>query len=480
MENEVTVINKTGLYIKENAFDLTEFENNLLEYLKQNDLPADSVLVPIQQRKVVFFNIANALEKLDSHQRKRSLYISKFLAAVTAGLFDAALNYLWDETISELRRRVSQYDLTYFYDNAVKNQEKRKRLKDAEDLDKIDDSELIHGAKEIGLVSELGFKHLDFIRFMRNWASAAHPNQNEISGLQLISWLETCINEVISLPLSNITVEIKKLLSNIKTNTITEEDAKQIGAFFNDLTQEQANTLAQGLFGIYTRPDTPVSVQENIHRLLPYLWEHIDETTKSQFGVRYGKFVANNDQREQELAKAFLEIVNGTSYIPEQLLAAEIEIALDNLLDAHRGLNNYYNEPFFARELSRLIGNTGKIPNEINRKYVLTLVEVFLTNGNGVAWNAEPIYLELMKLFDSNQALIAILSFYDSTISSRLQFSLCQRKYREMLDILKVKITSSAVLELIEEINNYAGPLENMKNDTRFKRKMESFRKIIS
>ena len=49
---------------------------------------------------------------------------------------------------------------------------------------------------------------LDNIKFMRNWASAAHPNQIELTGLQLISWLETCIKEVISLPLSNITIEI--------------------------------------------------------------------------------------------------------------------------------------------------------------------------------------------------------------------------------------------------------------------------------
>ena len=30
------------------------------------------------------------------------------------GLFDAALNYLWDELVSELRRRVAGFDLAYF------------------------------------------------------------------------------------------------------------------------------------------------------------------------------------------------------------------------------------------------------------------------------------------------------------------------------------------------------------------------------
>jgi hypothetical protein len=460
--------------------DLQRMENDLMIYLEEAGLPTSTVLVPVQQRIAVFRNIPDALEKLTQEVKGNSLYISKFVAAVTAGLFDAALNYLWDETINELRNRVVHYDINYFFDNAVSSQEKRKRLKDEADLNKIDDSELIHGSKEIGLISELGFKHLDYIRYMRNWASAAHPNQNELTGLQLVSWLETCINEVISLPLSTITIEIKKLLTNIRANNISEEEAKQIATFFQEFSQDQSNTLAQGLFGIYTRTNTPVQVRENIHRLLPYLWGLVEEDTKNLFGIKYGKLVANNDQEEQKHARAFLELVDAKSYIPDGLRAAEIETALDDLLSAHRGVNNYYSEPPLARELSRLVGDSSKIPEQVNKKYVLTLVEVFLTNGNGVAWNAEPIYLELIKQFDSNQALIAILSFDNKVISSSLQFSLCQRKFKELLEILKVKITSSPVLELIDEIQSFNAPLDKIKGDTRFKRKVETLQKIIS
>lgn len=47
---------------------------------------------------------------------------------------------------------------------------------------KLDDSELIQGADKIGLISDLGFRHLDYVKYMRNRASAAHPNQNQITG----------------------------------------------------------------------------------------------------------------------------------------------------------------------------------------------------------------------------------------------------------------------------------------------------------
>ena len=65
-------------------------------------------------------------------------------------LFDAALNYLWDETVFQLRKRVAIYDIEYFYDVAVTS-DKRKRLSGVEDLVKLDDMirnmKIVNGAE---------------------------------------------------------------------------------------------------------------------------------------------------------------------------------------------------------------------------------------------------------------------------------------------------------------------------------------------
>lgn len=481
MENkELLPMETSGKWVERPNYNshLREFESGLIRFLQQQGLPSNYILVPVDERITVFFNLEGVLSRIDEDQRGQSVYLSKFVAAVASGLFDAALNYLWDETIYQLRKRVAQYDISYFFDNAV-NAEKRKKLKDEEDLVKLDDAELIHGAREIGLISELGYKHLDFIKYMRNWASAAHPNQNELTGLQLISWLETCIREVISLPLTNAAIEIKKLLKNIKENSISESEARQIAVFFSNLTQEQVNNLAHGFFGIYVRQDTTAKARENIHLLLPYLWERVSEETRQQFGIKYGKFVANNEQAEQQLARRFLQIVSAENYIPDGLRAAEIKEAIENLLNAHRGYNNFYTEPPFARELKRLVGQYGNVPAEINKEYVLALVEVYLTNGNGVAWNAEPIYSSLIDEFDSDQALMAILSFSHPVIASKLQFNLCAKYFVKLIERMKAKVSAPAVKELIEEIQTYEGPLDRMKDDTRFKRKVDVLKKII-
>ena len=90
---------------------ISTFESSLMNFLAINGLPTQSILVPIQHRIAVFNNIGMVVDQVGMDRRTDSVYLSKFIAAVASGLFDAALNYLWDETISELRRRVGQYDL---------------------------------------------------------------------------------------------------------------------------------------------------------------------------------------------------------------------------------------------------------------------------------------------------------------------------------------------------------------------------------
>ena len=225
-ENNKLEVSKPVNYLDQ----LQDFEIGIVNFLEQHSLPTEKIFVAVPERFNVFKNLEGVIVQIDPQEKLQSLYLSKFIAAVASGLFDAALNYLWDETILQIRKRVVQYDLEYFYDNAVSG-DKRKRLNDESDLVKVDDYDLIKGAKEIGLISELGFKHLEFINYMRNWASAAHPNQNELTGLQLVSWLETCVREVISLPIPTLTIQIKQLLATIKTTTISDVDAQSIGIF---------------------------------------------------------------------------------------------------------------------------------------------------------------------------------------------------------------------------------------------------------
>ena len=140
-------------------------------------------------------------------------------------------------------------------------------------------------------------------------------------------------------------------------------------------------------------------------------------------------------------------------------------------------MNNFYKEPTFAYQLERLGGNN-RIPKQLDNKYVYTLVDAFITNGNGVCYDAEPIYIKLIKQFNQEQITIAVFLFMNEHISSMLQFPLCEKKYRELIKIMEEKNTSPAVFEVIKLIKEFRG-LSNMRKDTMIKQKMASYKTLI-
>lgn len=459
--------------------ELQTFETGLMTFIAQHGLPTQNVLVPVPERVKVFGNVEDVLALLDDDHKQKSIYVSKFIAAAASGLFDAALNYLWDETIHELRKRIIRYDLEYFFDLAVTNPDKRKKLSTEEDLARLDDNELIRGASEMELISELGFKHLDYIRYMRNWASAAHPNQNQITGLQLIAWFETCIKEVITLPETNTTAQIKTLLSNMKAHALDTAGAKQVSGFFVELTSDQSNNLMAGFFGIYTNESSLPLARDNVKLLAPFLWPFVGEPMRRNLGVKYGQFTANNDATKAKWAREFLDGVGAASYIPDSIRAAEIGTALEELLSAHRGFNNFHIEPSFARRLQSLVGEKGLVPSAIAGRYTEGLVEVYLTNGHGVAWSAEPTYQALLAKLDATQALLAVLSFRKMHITSKLQFELCKQKFREIVALARTKVTSPQGVDILSIIEGYKPPLQHMRSETKLMEKVNAITKSL-
>lgn len=343
--------------------DLEAFEGLMLASIDRLGLPTEGIIVDVREREKLLRNAEDALDRLDGEQRARASYISKMMMAASVGLFDAALTYLWDETISELRKRVAAFDVEYFFDLAETDPAKRKGLRTPEDLPKLDDSKLMEAASKIQLISDVGYKQLDHIRYMRNHASSAHPTEVTLTGLTLVAWLEVCIREVITLPHATVVAEIGRLLHNIKTNRMSQTEVDIAAASFDNLPPDQADNLAAGLFGIYNPPDATPDAQDNIRKLWPEFWPYVGEDKRIDFGVKLARFRANGDTDRATRARELLDLVDGTAYLADSERLAELSQALDDLLTAHEGWNNFANEPAVASRLQALVGKHGQVPD---------------------------------------------------------------------------------------------------------------------
>lgn len=461
------------------ATELARFEEVLLSQLGAAGLPTDGVVVPVEQRRRMLINLESALSDLPEDKLPSARYVSKMIAAVEVGLFDAALNYLWDETVSELRRRVAGYDLAYFFDIAMPSPDRRKGLSTEADLERVDDIDLLRAAREIGLINPVGHEQLDHIRYMRNYASAAHPNQVELTGLQLADWLETCIREVINLPYDPVTAEIRRLLKNIKQARLGHPEIREMAAFFDSLPGDRPDALAAGLFGLYTDPTSTPETSDNVRALWPELWPYVSDEARHGFGTKYARYMANAERAQAQGAGELLEMVSAQAYLPEPIRASRLADILDTLLGAHRGFNNFYNEPSPARALEAFVGDRGDVPASVNGQYTATLVEAFLSNGHGVAHAADPVYRRLLERLDSPQASLALRAIKHPTIAVKLQYPLCREQWGELLNILAPKLTRRSDRELLGAIQNYDGPLHRLPQAKNIQALLESQREHV-
>lgn len=471
--NEVLVQKPHHEIVIENV---NSFDYALNQFLKNLGLPQENVLVEVSQRNKVINNLSDTINIINSEQIGNSLYLSKFVAACGVGLFDAALNFLWDETVLNLRQKVSNFDLGYFFDSTISDQKKRNRFNNEEDLVNLADNELIEGCKKIGIISDIAYRHLDYIRDMRNWASAAHPNQSELTGLNLLNWLETCLKEVISKEPEQSAIETKRLLDNIKKNILTAQDAEPIKEHIERLSVDRVTSLLRAIFSIYTNTDTSVDTKNNIKFIAKKCWLIVSNEEKYKYGLKYNSFSVNADIERKKLAEEFLNIVGGNSFLPEDDLSLKISETLENLRNSHYGMNNFYNEPAHAKILSDYIPENGSIPKNIRYEYVKILVLVSIGNGWGVSNSAKPYYDEMVNKFQENEFKEFTNLLFDDEIISRLKHRNCSESFMNLAKSFYSKTGNTITQRALDLIaKSTPAQLPNLGKDSRFKDILKGF-----
>lgn len=109
----------------------------------------------------------------------RGPLLARMCVATSVGLFDGAINYIWNASIDNLRKKVRNFGYN------VVGQLLGKKFEEKDLLD-LKDSELLNLCLKINLISEDGFYFLGQCRDIRNNYSVAHPSDNLINDRELI------------------------------------------------------------------------------------------------------------------------------------------------------------------------------------------------------------------------------------------------------------------------------------------------------
>lgn len=452
--------NESLIEVKNNIQScISDFNGPFTQLLERYDLPTQGVLAKIGERQVVINAVEEIINKINSDKRKKSIYLTRFFASVAAGLFDGAISYIWNETIKCIREMVVNYDLEYFFKIAEEQYPRYKGINKKDDLSLIGDCDLLFVCNRMGLISNHVFEIFKFINMMRNHASAAHPNENEIGAFDLLSWLDNCVKYVINAKPNDNAIEVKRLLTNIRKSELSKEDLEYISDKVKNLPIIMIDDLLSSIFGMYTDIKVPANVISNIDGIAKAVWDVSSEEKKHSIGERFGFFRKNGEVSRKERTDIFLTKVDGISYKDEDSLSMEIRIELANLRDAHNSYNNFYNEYPFASRLKELIPISGEIPESVIPDWVKTIVVCYCGNGrgyrDGVDERAVVYYTEFIKNFKTKEIISLLKQMDNPDLLMDFNEQKVQARFKNLCEILRHNTSNVHVVRALDFLSNH-------------------------
>ena len=317
---------------------------------------------------------------------------------------------------------------------------------------------------------------------MRNHLSAAHPNENEIDGFEILGWLSNCLKYAITAKPDHSTVSVKRLLENIRTIVVPTTDVPVIITDIARLPQERIDDLIWTLFGMFTDVRLIAQARTNIQSLCKGIWDATTEDRKYEIGSRYGVFRKNADVPRKDLAQDFLTIVSGLKYKDDDSLAGELIDKLDNLKTVHFSWNNFYNESPIAASLGDSLPPNGSVPRAARSHWVKVICICVVGNGlgyrEGVDERAMQFYNHYLTLFTEAEIIDFLHLFNDPEFTSAFHLNKPDARLRKLAAYLGSKTTHVHIqkgLDLV--INGPQNKLDRIAPTTEFKNVLQQLPK---
>lgn len=336
----------------------------------------------------------------------RNELIAKMCVAVSVGLFDGALNYIWNAAILQLRQKIRNFGLAVVSDIIRKDFEENHLLE-------LQDSQLLELCLKLNIIDEDGYFFLDQCRSMRNNFSAAHPAKGTINDREFIMFLNRCVRYALAESGSLKGINIGKFISAIKGTRFKQQ---QLDFWKERLlqTHDAQRQLVIGMVhGIYC--DSAVAEQNRLNSLdiCCALRDNLSNSVKLILINNHTEYVAKGLTEKHTASSQFFEKLGLLSLLNQSEQHSIFYRAVERLWNIHNNINNFYNEPPFAEyllELSKQIA----IPETVQENLVKVIACCTVGNGYGVSNAAVTYYHQIIQSFSPKEIAILVRLATDS------------------------------------------------------------------
>lgn len=371
-------------------------------------------------------NLPRLLEMVPPESRDERMI--RLCVAVSAGLFDSAINYAWNSTIVELRNKIIRFGLP------IVGQLTSEHIDEAK-LSQMMDHKLLKLCLELSLISEEGYFKLDQCRDIRNSFSAAHPAMGALDEDEVVNFISRCARSALSNVYVPTGVDFGGMVSAIKGGDFNADQSEYWSASIRGTHAAQREFIAIALHGMYCDETLGQTARNNCAILFPISVE-VDGVSP-KIVDQHQEYIGQGHQNKAAASREFFTRFGMLGMLSDAERHSIISVACDRLLAAHKGMNNFYNEPPFAARLREIVSNSG-VPETVRWKYVETVVTCAVGNQYGVSWGATPAYEAMVQDFSPRamEMMLGIPRNNSTTKNKIVGFPSCRKRFAQLVSLL--------------------------------------------
>ena len=385
-----------------------------------------SVIASVDQIEEAWSQLPRLIQRIPPHLRDEK--IVKACIAIASGLFDAAINYIWNAAIVELRQKVRRFGIH------VVPQVLADKSFDENTLLELRDAELLDLCLKLNLITDQDFFFLDQCRATRNSYSVAHPSDGDVNEYEVVNFISRCQQHALSSKQNPKGVDTKKLLASLNTAKFKRSQREEWQERLRSTYDVQRELIFSMLHGIYCDPDSGEEARVNALALCTDMSEEFTPKVQSVLVDRHHDYRARGEEKRHAASQHFFEHLGLLSLLGDLEVHGLIAAASKSLLRVHNAWDNFYNEPPFAARLEQITKEVA-VPESAQALFVEAVVTCGVGNLYGVSNAALSSYRAMVRSFSPREIQIMLdLPRKANTVAGRLKGSAdCDKRFRALV-----------------------------------------------
>ncbi|RWY49314.1 hypothetical protein [Mucilaginibacter gilvus] len=333
----------------------------------------DEVIIPKQTNNVSqIVNLGVQLSQKDQRQIIRSF---------EDGSYEMVATFIWTKAINSLRNQLSKMGISF-----IAEMLDRPDISEHTNVQQaISDFEAIRLAEELGVISGTAA-----FRLKQAMELVTHFNQpeledspeNELSDDETKTIIRTCVQSILIYDKVEAAINFKNFRNELEELTLNEDSPiiiklVQNPYFFQRTTIRILMLLVKTKLGAQLE-----NALANANLIIPQLWPNLKHPERYQVGRTYSELFSDGKSKAANGLRGVLLKVKGFDFVPEDLRSSSFIKVANDILSAHNGMNNFYNEPAPVNTLLRM-GSV--IPSPAFQVCVTAVLCVRLGNSYGVS-----------------------------------------------------------------------------------------------